>query len=113
MDKISPSKIYGIFIKYSAHNLIYSVVGGYFILSLLLYTFLEINICIPCLFTLFFGHHCWGCGMTHAILELIKLNFTGAYDENPLVFIVLPAGIYYIAQDFLTFLKKENTSIQK
>jgi hypothetical protein len=113
MDKISPSKIFNILFKYSAHNLIYSVVGGYFILSLLLYTFFDINIGIPCLFTLLFGYHCWGCGMTHAILELIHLNVAGAYHENPLVFIVVPAGIYYIAQDFLAFLKKENISIQK
>jgi len=113
MDKTSPSKILSVLFKYSVHNLIYSVVGGYFIFSLLVYTFFDINIGIPCLFTFLFGIHCWGCGMTHAILELIKLNFTGAYEENPLIFIVLPAGIYFIVQDFLTFVKKEYISIQK
>jgi hypothetical protein len=88
-------------------------VGGYFIFSLLLYTFFKINIGIPCLFTFLFNIHCWGCGMSHAILEIMHLNIAGAYRENALIFIVLPAGIYYITMDFLAFLKKENISIQK
>jgi hypothetical protein len=113
MDKISPSKFLRFLFKYSAHNLIYSVVGGYFVLSLLVYTFLDINIGIPCLFTLIFDHRCWGCGMTHAILELMHLNFAGAYQENPLIFIVLPSGIYFIVKDFLIFLKQEKFSTQK
>jgi hypothetical protein len=114
MDKIWFSKrAFRFLLKYSAHNLIYSVVGGYFILSLLLFSFFDINIGIPCLFTLLFGFHCWGCGMTHAILELMHLDFTGAYQANPLVFVVVPVGVYYIRQDFLAFLKKEGFSIRK
>jgi hypothetical protein len=113
MGRISPNKIFGFFFKYSAHNLIYSVVGGYFILSLILYIFLDINICIPCLYTVLFNQNCWGCGMTHAIMEILHLNFSNAYQENPFVFIVLPAGTYFVINDFLNFLKKENITIQK
>jgi hypothetical protein len=74
---------------------------------------MGINICIPCLYTLLFNQHCWGCGMTHAIMEILQLNFTGAWHENPFVFIVLPAGIYFIVSDFSDFAKQEDKSIQK
>ncbi|MFL5729135.1 MAG: DUF2752 domain-containing protein [Cytophagaceae bacterium] len=113
MDKTLPSKIVRILFRYSAHNLIYSVVGGYFILSLLLYMFTGINICIPCIFTLIFGRNCWGCGMSHAIMDVLQFNFAEAWHHNSLVFIVMPAGLYFIIRDFLSFLENEKSIAQK
>ena len=34
--------------------------------------------------------HCWGCGITHAALQLIHGNFKAAWHFNPLIFLVLP-----------------------
>lgn len=36
------------------------------------------------------GGRCWGCGITHAIVELIHLDFRGAVSSNPLVLLVAP-----------------------
>ena len=43
-----------------------------------------------CLWRLLTGHECWGCGMTHAVVEVLKLNFQAAIEYNPFVVIVFP-----------------------
>jgi hypothetical protein len=50
----------------------------------------ELNKYFPnCLFQYFLDIECWGCGMTRAILEIGKLNFTKAISLNSLSPIVL------------------------
>lgn len=44
----------------------------------------------PCLVTLATGHRCWGCGLTHAVLAVLRLDFRGAWQANPAVGVVLP-----------------------
>ncbi len=44
----------------------------------------------PCLFDFVGFEHCWGCGMTHAVLACLHGQFQLAWDANPRVFIVLP-----------------------
>ena len=44
----------------------------------------------PCLFDLAGFEHCWGCGMTHAMLACLHGQFQLAWDANPRVFLVLP-----------------------
>lgn len=44
----------------------------------------------PCLFDLAGFDHCWGCGMTRAIVACLRAQFGSAWDANPRVFIVLP-----------------------
>jgi hypothetical protein len=104
-------RILQILYKYSAHNLIFSLVGGYFLLSILLIIFFNINIGIPCLFRYFSGFKCPGCGLTHAFIHLLKLEFKEAFAENKFVFIVAAAGLYYIIKDFIAFIKKENLTL--
>ncbi|MEI7529874.1 MAG: DUF2752 domain-containing protein [Elusimicrobiota bacterium] len=41
---------------------------------------------VLCPFKALTGLPCPGCGMTHAFLALGRLDFAGAYAENPLVF---------------------------
>lgn len=50
----------------------------------------------PCLVTLATGHPCWGCGMTHALVAVARLDLPGAWRANPLVVLVLPllAAVY-------------------
>lgn len=94
-----------IILKYSAHNLIFMVVGGYFLLSLILFTYFQINIGIPCLFRLLTGWKCPGCGLTHAFAHMLQLEFAEAWQDNKFSFIVLPAGIFYLIKDFISFRK--------
>jgi hypothetical protein len=80
-----------------------SIIGIYFIMSVILESAFEIDICIPCIWKKIFGFNCWGCGLTTALVKLTQLDFVGAYHSNPLIFIVLPAGTYYWIQDYLKF----------
>jgi hypothetical protein len=47
-----------------------------------------------CLFKNIFGHECYGCGMTRAVISAIRFDFDAAYNYNKLIVIVLPLLIY-------------------
>jgi hypothetical protein len=83
-----------------------SLVGAYFVFSILLHAATGIDICIPCIWSTVFGVHCPGCGLTTAMIHLVQLDPTGAWDKNPLVFFILPAGVYFVVKDFLRFLSQ-------
>ena len=56
-----------------------------------------------CLWKLLTGHNCIGCGMTHAIVALLKLDIKHAIEYNPLVIIVFPLLLYL----WLTYIYKK------
>lgn len=45
---------------------------------------------IPCIFRRVTGLKCPGCGVTHMLLELLRLDFTGARTQNAFLFYTLP-----------------------
>jgi len=92
-----------IIFKYLVSNKIMSVVALYFVISLFLKMAFEINILIPCLWKTIFNIECPGCGLTTAFIDILQCNITGAFKANPLIFIVLPLGIFYIYKDFKKF----------
>jgi hypothetical protein len=47
-----------------------------------------------CIFKNIFGHECYGCGMTRAVISAIQLDFKAAYAYNKIFVIVLPLLIY-------------------
>lgn len=64
-------------------------------LALIFYKFCNlIGLKTICIWKLLTGHKCFGCGMTHAIVSLLKLNFSKAIEYNPLVIIVFPLLLY-------------------
>lgn len=91
---------------YMKKNWIAFSIAGYFIFSCLLKLFSGIDICFPCLWTAIFGVHCPGCGLTTAFIALLHFDILGAYHANWFIFIVLPAGVYYIVNDFYKFYNK-------
>jgi hypothetical protein len=94
--------------KYLWARGLFTAVGGYMIFSVLLYAATDIDICIPCLWTTLFGYHCPGCGLTTASINIVKLDFVGAWEANPLAFLILPAGLFFVYRDVSGFLKREN-----
>lgn len=54
---------------------------------------------ITCVFLHFLGVPCPGCGMTRALRCLLRLDFIGAWNYNPLIF-SLPYVFAYIFLDF-------------
>ena len=94
-------------VKYSAYHWVYSLVGGYFVLSIVLFAYLNIDIGIPCLFKLAIGLKCPGCGLTHAFAHISRFEFAEAWGENKLSFLVLPLGLFYLFKDFSEFHQRE------
>lgn len=84
-------------------NIIMFSIISYFIFSVLLYLFTNINICIPCLWKYFFGITCPSCGLTRAFIYLLKFDFINAFKTNKLIFIVIPSAIYFVINDFLKY----------
>jgi hypothetical protein len=55
---------------------------------------------IPCLFRLLTGWKCPGCGVTHMVLALSRLDFPAAWEANPFLLLTLP---FLIAEIFRSF----------
>lgn len=53
------------------------------------------NIGIPCIFYKVTNLYCPGCGITRAIISLLKLDFYQAFRYNSLVIILLPFLLMY------------------
>jgi hypothetical protein len=80
----------------------------YFFISILLKISLNIDITFPCLFTKIFNFHCPGCGLTRAFIEILKFNFIEAWRFNPMIYLILPASLFFITKDFIDFKNKQN-----
>ena len=49
-----------------------------------------------CPFKLFLHVECPGCGMTRAMISVLKLDFRQAFTYHPLFLIVIMGGVYYM-----------------
>ena len=66
------------------------------------------DIYIPCPFKLLTGLKCPGCGITHMIMALFRLDFKEAFLSNPFLFVLLPLIIgVYIANRIYYIVKGE------
>lgn len=52
-----------------------------------------------CLSKVLFDLECYACGMTRAGMHLLHLDFKGAYDFNPLIYLVAPVAAFGIGMD--------------
>ena len=59
-----------------------------------------------CIFKLFIGLECWGCGMTTAILELFRFNWVRAYEINSLAPIVVMLISVIFVKEIFNMVKK-------
>ena len=92
--------------KYLAHNKFLFIIAAYFVFSSFLYAFTGLNITIPCLWNLMFDVHCPGCGLTTAFIYLLKIDPIGAWNSNPLIFLIIPIVLTYFFLDLKNFKKK-------
>jgi len=51
-----------------------------------------------CLSVVLFDRECYGCGMTRGVQHLLHFDFRTAWEYNKLAFIVLPLGLFLVAQ---------------
>ncbi|MGE8302559.1 MAG: DUF2752 domain-containing protein [Sphingobacterium paramultivorum] len=96
-----------ILLKYLKYHWIYSLVLGYFGIAISLYLFTDIHILVPCLWKAASGYDCPGCGLTTALIALLRLEFREAWLENPLIYMLVPLLTGLILRDFATFWRRE------
>jgi hypothetical protein len=65
---------------------------------------------LPCLWTLFFKHECWGCGLSRAGAHLIRGHFTEALTINWLIIPVTGLIAWQLAKPFLPASNNNNLS---
>lgn len=94
---------------YLRRNRVMATAVAYFGAGLALMRFGDIDVLPPCVWKLLTGADCPGCGLTTAMLHLLRLDPAAAYASNPLVFLVLPAVGAYLLRDFLRFSRSEAT----
>jgi hypothetical protein len=64
-----------------------------------------------CLFKNIFGHECFGCGITRAIISALHFDFTTAFSYNKLVVVVLPLLVYVWIKTVLKLWIKKSITI--
>ncbi len=92
---------------YLERNRVMAAAVAYFGAGLVLMRFGGIDVLPPCVWKLLTGADCPGCGLTTAMLNLLRLDPAAAYASNPRVFLVLPAVAAYLLQDFLRFRRSQ------
>jgi hypothetical protein len=90
-------------LRYLRSRWLYAIIAGYFASVILLGVFFGIDIGIPCLWKTYLGFRCPGCGLTRATGHLLHMDPVAAFRANPLVYLVLPAGIFYMVRDYRRF----------
>ena len=88
---------------YLRRNRLMAAAVAYFGGGLALMRLSGIDVLPPCLWRLATDMECPGCGLTAAMLNLLRLDPAAAYASNPLVFLVLPVVVVYLARDILRF----------
>lgn len=96
-------------IKYIMSNKLVSLLILYMVISIFMKIVFAIHILIPCIWKTIFDIECPGCGLTTALINVITLHFNEAYQANPFIFVVIPAGVFYLYKDFSAFMKKQKT----
>ena len=93
-------------IGYIKMNPFISIICIYFLFSTILKSTSGIDICIPCIWKTFLGFNCPGCGLTKAFISLIELDVKKAFENNWLIFIIMPLGSYYLIHDYYKYTRK-------
>jgi len=97
-------KLPTLFFSYAWNHKWMSAIALYSMIAIFICILFNVDIGIPCLWRTCFDFECPGCGLTTAFMKLLQCNPTGAYQSNPLIFLVAPAGILYVWIDFRRFI---------
>jgi len=87
------------------HWIIYSLMAGYAVVLLL--KSMGLQVWTPsCPISAYTNYECLGCGMNHAAMSLMRLDFAEAWMHNPLIFVYLPIIFGWISYDFYKYSTK-------
>jgi hypothetical protein len=93
-------------IGFARHHLVYTAVGMYGVVAVLLHRTAGWDLFPPCLWTLAFGVRCPGCGLTTATLHLLEFDLAGAAHANPMVFAIVPTLVGLAAAEFVRYARE-------
>ena len=83
-------------------NIILACIG-----ILIIIVLFQCGIGIPCIFHKITGFYCPGCGLTRALISLIKLDFYQAFRYNILLMTLLPIYLIYLFYKYILKGKKK------
>ena len=89
-----------------------SLFALYFCVALTLKSLGVADVFPSCLFSLITGWHCPGCGLTRAGIACLHGDLPSAWRLNPLIFVVVPAILFYGASDFRKFCRRSRGKTQ-
>ena len=61
---------------------------------------------IPCIFHEITGLRCPGCGVTHMCMDVVRLDFSSAFNDNQALFFMLPVLIILIGIMVIRYIKE-------
>ena len=70
--------------------IILGILGGYALVRI--YTDFR----IPCIFYEITGYACPSCGVSRMCLNILKLDFAAAFEDNPIIFIMAPIILFVL-----------------
>ncbi len=62
----------------------------------------------PCPFSTYLGIECFGCGINRAAISFLQMDFSGAWNYNPLFFVYLVFLMTWIIYDFYKYWKEQS-----
>lgn len=66
---------------------------------------------MPCVWKTLFGIPCPGCGMVHAFLSLMRLDFAAAFSYHPMVFAMPLLVLFFLSEGPLFFKKADRVML--
>ncbi len=66
---------------------------------------------IPCPFHLTTGLYCPSCGITGMFTALAQLDFSGAFNHNPVVFVTLPVLLIVYLSETIRYIKTDKRDL--
>lgn len=94
-------------VKYLRQNLLSILFFGYFFFAVVLRSYTNVNITMPCPIKYVTGKECLGCGLTQATCHIFQFQIKNAWEANPLVFVALPLLSFLLLRHFYRFVKEE------
>ena len=68
---------------------------------------------IPCIFRSITGLQCPGCGVSRMCICLMRLDFPGAWQANPMLLILSPLGLYLGVISCVRYVRFGSTRLRK
>ena len=82
--------------RYVRSRWLETIVVLFILVSVIAKAYFDVGFTIPCIIKALLGIRCPGCGLTTAAVALAHLDLAGAFDANPLIFVVVPALPIYL-----------------